>query len=470
MTDSTDRRPARVAQAGSGYAPIRPRLGMADYLVQAWRSKWLILAVAAPILALGVYLAVKTPVTYESRAVLYVSAPVPGQDVSQLAQGEREIFKTRLVAERTLSRFPLGRIYPGMRDASFQSGVAALQDSIRVTAVPDSNIVNVRVVHHDPQVAAELLNAAIAVYLQRRAEIFSDQGLTATVTEQRSFETELLQAEDAIRAFLVEHSIRDFASERATAHALHALVSGELLSVEARQKAVEAQLRRIRAQLAETPRELDLFVEDSTADRLFDLEIERNQVLVTYLPDSQRVQALEAQIADLRARLEARDPLQGTVRRGPNPTYQALEMSRNAFEAEADSLAQKQAELARQLAAVEAKLERFSGLESEWNALQRTRDTLENRVSTSIGVGDVPAVNQGHAATGTAGITIAEPATVPRTGRSAAGPVLILSILTALILSILITLLRAGSVRSFPTASAFERTTGLPVLAAIGHV
>ncbi len=470
MTDNTDRRPARVAQAGSGYAPIRPRLGMADFLVQFWRSKWLILGVAAPILALGVFVASRIPVTYESRAVLYVSAPVSGHDVSQLAQGEREIFKTRLVAERTLSRFPLNRIYPGMQGAAFQKGVDAFQDSIRVTAVPDSNIVNVGVAHPDPQTAAELLNAAIAVYLQRRAELFSDQPLTESAPEQKSVETQLLEAEDAIRAFLSDNSIRDFDGERATAQALHALVSGELLAVEARQKAVGAQVRRIRTQLAETPREQDLFVEDSTADRLLDLEIERNQALVTYLPDSQRVQTLDAQIADLRARLESRDTLQGTVRRGPNPTYQALEVSRNAFEAEADSLAQKRAELVRQLAAVEAKLARFSGLEAEWNALHRTHDVLEDRVRASAGTVATPSADQVSAMTAASGVRIAEPATVPRTGRSAALPVLLFSVLTALILAVLIALLRAGSVRSFATASAFERTTGLPILAAIGRV
>ncbi|MCR9222524.1 MAG: Wzz/FepE/Etk N-terminal domain-containing protein [Hyphomonas sp.] len=488
MTDNTDRRSDRIDQAGSGYVPIRPRLGMSDFLVQFWRSKWLILAITAPILAIGFICASNMPASFESRAVLYVASDTPGHSAYPLAQSEREILKTRLVAERTLSRFVLDRIYPGItaaqdralaqtpergttiREAAFQKGVDAFQRAIRVTAVPESNIVNVRVVHQDPQVAAELLNAAIAVYLQRRAELFSDQPLDESTVERKTVEGQLLEAEDAIRVFLRENTIRDFDSERATAQGLHALISNELFAVEARQKAVGGQLRRIRTQLTETPKEQDLFVEDSTADRLRDLEIERNQALVTYLPDSQRVQTLETQIADLRTRLEIRDTLQGTVRRGPNPTYQALEVSRNSFEGEADSLAQKRAELARQLAAVEAKLERFTGLDAEWNALQRERDLLEAKVRITAGNDSGQSAETDPAAQVAGGVKIAEPATVLRTGRSAALPIFLLSVLTALFLAAVTALLRARSANGFATPSSLQRTTGLPVLAAIGRV
>lgn len=488
MTDNTNRRSDRIDQAGWGYVPIRPRLGMSDFLVQFWRSKWLVLAITVPILVIGFVCASNAPASFESRAVLYVASDTPGQSAYQLAQSEREIIKTRLVAERTLSRFVLDRIYPGIiaaqdreidrtpergtviREAAFQRGVDAFQKAIRVTAVPESNIVNVSVLHGDPQVAAELLNAAIAVYLQRRAELFTGQPLDESTVEQKSAEGALLDAEGAIRTFLRENAIRDFESERATAQGLHALISNELFAAEARQKAVNGQLRRVRTQLTETPRELNLFVQDSTAERLLDLEIERNQALVTYLPDSQRVQALEAQIADLRARLETRDTLQGTVRRGPNPTYQALEVSRNRFEAEAESLTQKRAELARQLAAVEAKLERFTGLDAEWSALQRERDALAAKTLSTAANGPDQGVETGPVPQAAGSVKIAEPATIPRLGRSAALPIFLLSVLTALFIAAVIVLLRARSARSFATPSAFQRTTGLPVLAAIGRV
>ena len=268
--------------------------------------------------------------------------------------------------------------------------------------------------------------------------------------------------------FLSENTIRDFDSERATAQRLHAVVSGELFAVEAQQKALNGQLRRVRAQLANTPQELDLFVEDSTADRLLDLEIELNQALVTYLPESQRVQTLESQIAELRSRMESPNRLQGRVRRGPNPTYQALEISRNAFEAEADSLVQKRAELARQLAAVEDKLERFTALESEWKRLQSRRDA---RALSALSAAEEGTPFELSALAQPAGdVKIAEPATVPRTGRSAALSIYVLTVLAGLFVAAVIALLRARSMQSFATPSAFERTTGLPLLAGVGRV
>lgn len=487
MTDKVNRRPDKVALASSGYAPVRLRLGMADFLVQLWRSKWLILAFTAPILAVGVFFASNAPTQFESRAVLYVTGDGSNPGDFHSAESEREILKTRLVAERALSRFPLSRIYPRLsaaqdralsrtperttfiREGYFQKGVDAFQRGMLVIAVPDSNILDVRVSHDDPQIASELLNATIAVYLQRREELFADRPSTPEPAGQKTVEADLLDAEDAIRAFLSENTIRDFDGEFATAQGLYALISNELTKTEARQAAVRGQLRRLRTQLAETPQVLDLFVEDSTADRMFDLEIERNEALVTYLPDSQRVQTLDAQIAALRSRLETPDKLEGTVRRGLNPTYQALEVSRNKFEADADSLARERAELSRQMVAVEEKLERFTGLQSEWNRLQRARDIAAARIFSNTRPDDARDAQAGDSVPVNRSVRIAEPATLPRTGRSAALPIIFLSALVAFFLASTIALLRMRSLDSFATPSSFRRTTGLPLLAEIGR-
>ena len=68
--------------------------------------------------------------------------------------------------------------------------------------------------------------------------------------ERKRVEGELLSAEDEIRVFLTENTIRDFASERATAQALFSAITNELYSVSAEASAVNGQLDRTRAQLA----------------------------------------------------------------------------------------------------------------------------------------------------------------------------------------------------------------------------
>ncbi len=501
MTDMSDWGPTGVVQAEPGYVPARPRLAMSDFLLQLWRSKWLMILVALPIFALGLFVAFQMPKTYESRSGLYVTSGDEvrsttilgdpsfdqGPGIQEVIQGELEILQTYLVAERTLSRFLLARVYPDLAKARdkemarspqdaeaiefeyFQKGVDTFRKAFWANASPASNIIAVGVKHEDPEIAAELLNAAVAAYLNRRSELFGARPVDQLQAERKRVEGELLSAEDEIRVFLTENTIRDFASERATAQALFSAITNELYSVSAEASAVNGQLDRTRAQLAATPAEQDLYVEDSSAQRLRELEIERNQALVNYTPDSRRVQAIDRQIAELRAFLDAQEGPVGTVRRGPNPTYQALETALNGFESQAQSLTQQRAELQRQLQAVEEKLDRFTALEPEWNELQRNRELIEANIRSIAERAQREGTVAGITADAADSVKVTEPATVPIEGSSLKLPVAVLSLLFAGFTALLVGLLRTLTRQGFSTSSSFQRTTGIRVLGAVGR-
>ena len=500
MADLADWGPSGVVQADAGYAAARPRLGIADLALQLWRAKWSMILVALPLFAIGLLIAFQMPKMFESRSALYVTSGDevrsssilsdpsfdPGPGIQEVIQGELEILQTQLVAERTLSRFPLDRIYPSIaasqdRDIArsdpafkeaiefeyFQKGVAALSEDFSATASPNSNIIAVGFKHKDPQVASEILNAAMAVYLQRRAELFGSRPVDQLRAERKRIEGDLLEAEAAISTFLTDNDVRDFASERSTAQSLYSAISSELFAVQARASAVQGQLSSTRTQLAETSPDLDLYVEDSSAQRLRELEIERNQALVNYTPESRRVQAIDRQIAELRSYLEAQAGPVGTVRRGPNPTYQALETSFNTFEAEAQSLRGQRAELQRQLRAVEDKLNRFTQLEPEWNELVRNRDLIETSVRTIAEQVQREGTVAGLTAQEADSVKVTEPATVPIKGKSLKLPIAILSLLFAGFTALIFGLLRAYSRTGFSTASSLQKTVGLPVLGSV---
>ena len=501
MSDMSDWGPTGGVQAERGYVPTRPRLSASDFLLQLWRAKWLMILVGLPIFALGLLLALQMPKTYESRSGLYVTAGDemrtssllresgfdPGPGIQEVIQGELEILGTYLVAERTLSRFPLARVYPDLaaardqalsrspQDAEalefeyFQKGVDQFREDFWADTAPNSNIISVGFEHEDPALAAELLNATLAVYLNRRAALFGSRPVDQLRAERKRIEGELLKAEDAIRAFLTENTIRDFASERATAQALYSAITNELFTVSARISAVSGQLERTRAQLAGTPAQQDLYVEDSSAQRLRELEIERNQALVNYTPESRRVQAIERQIAELKAFLDAQDGPVGTVRRGPNPTFQSLETSLNTLDAETQSLTQQQSELQRQLLAVENKLDRFTGLEAEWSELQRNRDLIEANILTFAEREQREGAVAGMAAQASESVKITEPATVPIEGSSLKLPVAILALLFAGFTALLVGIGRALTRQGFATQSSLQRTTGIPVLGSVSR-
>ncbi len=502
MAETADWGPSGVIEADSGYAAARPRLSFVDLILQLWRAKWIMMLIALPIFALGLYAAFQMPKSYESRSSLYVTSGdevrsssilsnpdfAQGPDTEQVIQGELEILRTKLVAERTLSRFPMDRLYPKLAEAQaeelaktppeqveavkfeyFQKSVQGFGRNFWSSAAPNSNVISVGFKHEDPEVAAEVLTALMATYLNRRAELFGSRPVDQLTAQRKRFEGELLQAEDAIRDYLRTNNIGDFGSERSTAQGLFTAISSELSTVRARTSAIEGQLATTRTQFASTPAQLELFVEDTSAERLRDLEIERNQALVSYTPDSRRVQAIDKQIEDLRAFIAAQSGLAGTTRRGPNPTYQALESSLNTLEAEAQSLSGQRAELERQLGEIEAKLTRFSQLEPIWSELQRNRDLMESNVRAIAEREQQEGAIAGITAQAAESVKITEPPTVPIKGSSLKFPVAVLSLLlagfTALVAGLLYTFTRQG----FSTPGSLRRTTGLPVLGVIGR-
>ncbi len=484
MTDIADRNPDWVNLAGAGHVPVRARATMADFLLHFWRAKWLILIVTIPILAIGFFAASRLPVTYESQSALYYTSSGPLRSASSLGderferqigaqealQGEVQILKTRLVAERTLSRFPLNRIYPDLASADFQTGIVRFQRAFSVRAEPGSNIIKLSFTHTDSAIAAELLNAAIAVYLNRRTELFGIRPIDHSGSERKRVEGDLLEADDAIRDFLDTNAIRDFVSERSTAQGLHSLISNELSAVNARKIAVQAQLARTLTQLEETAPEQEILIENSGAERLQELQVERDQALVNYTPESRRVQAIDQQIAELETLLEVNSSHGETVSRGPNPAYQALETSRNRLEAESDSLHQQGIELARQLQAVEDKLDRFLGLESEWNELHRNRDLIEANIRILAAQEQRSQTAADFASGAGNSVKVTEPATLPGDGRSMKWPMVVFTILVAGFMALFASLLHGRSRVGYANAQAFQRATGLPVLASVARV
>lgn len=473
MTDTADWEPTGVYQADRAYASVRPRLSFADFLLQLWRAKWRMVAAAAPILVIGLLFASQLPTMYQSKATLYVAS----------SQDEVQLLRTRVVAERAISRFQISRLYPQLARAQqralqnakssdaaaameyryFQRAVARFQSSFEARVADRSNVIQVSVTHTNPEIAAELLNATIAAYINRRTELFPRGAGREEHTGRKQAEGELLDAEAAIRAFLDANNIRNFANEQATAQALQSAVSSEIVVTQSRQKAVAGRLAKTRAQMTETPRQIDLFVDDDSARRLLELEIARSQALITYTPESQRVRTIDQQISELKALLAAQDGPIGTVRRGPNPVYQALETSRNELEAEATSLSVQAAELVRQLQAVEAKLDRFGALATEWSELQRARTDLARRVDDLRQSERVTGANGMSLA---AGVKITEPATVPIQRKSMKGLVVTVTCLLALMAAVLVGFVRALSRPAFSTAGSLQRTTGLPVFGA----
>jgi len=486
--------------ADTGAMISRPKMGVVDLILQLWRAKWLMMLVFIPIFALGLAAAFMMPKTYEASSRLLVSlgdeqvfspkvgdlaaGAIPEQE--QLIQAELELLQSPVVAERVLMRIPLDAIYPDLleereailaklpsRDpaaadyAMRQIGIEAIQKNFGVGAAPKTPVIRTTFKHEDPEVAATVLNALILSYQEYRTAVYTTRRPDTFSRQRKGFEENLLDAEDDIRTFLIGNQIGDFESERLASQTLFASVTDELFKVESLISSVEGQLSTLRRQMASTEPLVDIFVEDSTDQQLLNLQLEREEALTKYKPDSRTVKAIDARIKQVTAYLDTQTGPVGTTRRGPNPVFQDMETRLSNLETDAQSLTNQRAELQRQKTQIEARQRRIADLEPQWQELQRKRDLIEaNLSSASTREIEARSLND-MAALGADNIKVLEEARPPVEGSSLKLPVAALALLFAGFTALMVGLLRAMTREGFSTARSVERTTGLPVIASV---
>ena len=489
MTDGWDMSEAHAGQAGR-----QPGRTLGDIVLGLWRAKWLMLGVFLPIFGAGLFYATTLETEYTASSRLYVTVseeyiyrPRVGDppfnnvpSAEQVIQAELEILRSPIVVERVLRRFGLRQVYPDLaeaykaappheKEAVFQRGVDDMMADFSSEESPSPQVIATRFSHPDPQRAAEVLNAIIGAYLTFRSEILTVGDAEGFASRRALFEAQLVEAEDAIQAFLSETGISDFEAERASAASLYATVNEELLRVESRARAVRGEIEVVESELARTPAELDLFVEDNTNQSLQALELEREQLLSRYTPESTPVREIDKRIAQVRDYIAAQDGEGGLVRRGPNPNFQQLEARLSALRSEDRALREQVRELRTQRRDIEARQARLNALLPRYQELQRRRSLYADNVRSFAEREIEEATLRELSAAEADNIRVIEPARAPGTGTSLKMPLALLSFLLAGLTALIAGLWSAFSRRGLGTPRSVERASGLPVLATVSR-
>ncbi|MBK8838350.1 MAG: hypothetical protein IPO30_06520 [Hyphomonadaceae bacterium] len=481
---------ATAPRAQPRVARLRPKLGLADTLLQLWRAKWLMSLVFVPILLIGVAITLLAPTKFSANTRLlvrlgqeYVFDPVIGDAAKgafpqqeEVLQAEAELARSPVIAERVIAGIGLSRLYPNFAEAKLrarngaiyevdQEALEAFAADFDVSSAPKSSILRMTFAHEDPTLAAATLNRLVTEYLKYRQEVLSGKGV-AGLTEQRDvIEGRLAASDKSVRDFLARNGLSDFDAEQAAARKQFADISDELSKVEASLREAEAKSAGLLRQMGSTPKDVDLYVETTSEQDLVKLRLEREDLLARYLPDSRVVQDADRRIAQLEGFLKSA-PAQGLRRIGPNPTWQALEADRAVQTATISALTGRSAALVVQKRAAEAQIAQLAALEPEYLRMKRDRDALANSAGTFATREQTERARSELASRSVDNISVYEAARPPTRGDSTKRMIAIAAALFGLLTALAVGLLRAWSVSSFPTASSVERTLGLRVLAA----
>ncbi len=486
----TARRPARGVNLR-----VRPKFGPVDLVLQLWRAKWLMIAVFLPIAALGVIAAatlLETKYNAHARVQIsmdrqYVYEPLVGDagrgaslEPEAVVQAEVERVWSPVILRRVVDKLGVSTLYPKLgaeiaaeRDPTkkrklIESAYKAVEAGFSAGSAPKSPVISIFFAHKDPDVAALTANTFVSEYVLYRNELAGDLGVAAFTDQLGRFNKSLETVEGNLTAFLLEHDIGDFDAERATIATLYANLQDEKFKVEAEIRDAEGRLSALNALQSTTPAEIDLYTETTGAQRLLDLQIEREDLLTRYRPDSRVVKEVDARIESMQALLSQQEG--GLRRRGPNPAFQEIQSRLAETRSNLNASRARATELGRQMAEVGNRQRQLTELLPKYQRLVRDREVLSDSARTLAEREQTKLAEAGLSQLSEDAVSIIDHALPPIEGKSMKLPAALVAILFAGFTALVAGLIYMFSRKGLSSRVSAEKTIGLPVIAAIPKV
>lgn len=469
----------------------RPQLSLADLVVHLWRQKFLIAFVTVPFVGLAIFAALMMPTKYVATSRVQVTAgaervfdPIVGQvqnavlGQEEITESEVELLYSPVIFDRVIQKLGLGVIDPKAqlamdkaapteRPLLYERSIEGLQKSFSAGAAPKNPVIRTSFQHENPQVAADVLNTIIETYLEYRADLFTSSDKSVLTRQRETLTDELSLADAAIERFLIDNRIGDFETEKTSVASNYSRITDELLQVQAQKSEVDGRLGALTAQLSLTEPTIDLYIETNYQQQLLDLRIQREGLLSTYLPNTPQVQAIDRQIENVQSLISNQGEGMGTIRRGPNDVFQALDQKRAELDADSSALKTRFEELRRQKTQIERRQLEMIRLEPQYQELLRDRAILDNQLRTLTVREGEERLKREVTMSDFDNIQILEPARPPTRGKSMKKVIAAAGLLFGGFTGLIIALIVIFSRTTMPSAGSIARTTGLPVLSSV---
>jgi uncharacterized protein involved in exopolysaccharide biosynthesis len=373
-------------------------------LTVLFKWKWVIigifLAVVVPVVAMSqtkapVYQATSKVLIKQDRTYLAVGAGTDERVLSvplsrQTINSEIQIVKSLDVLERVVRDLGLHSAANWETESPSEiRGVALnLQGAVNVTAVPDSNIIQVAVTHPSADLVKKLANEISESYQEKHAAIYRSRAAAAFFTKQATvYDAERRKAEERLQSFEVREGPEPD-KQIQEALAAYERIDRARRDVDVELAEAEQQLAVFTAELENQPQwitgDTDMILNRSVEvlqARLLQLELEKKALLQLYTPKDRRVVGKQEEIDQVQAKLAGESAyVLGRETTARNHTRAALEQSLTTARARRQALQAKQAILSEQLAQAGQVLKQLPQRSfAHWNLKQAVKNARDNR-------------------------------------------------------------------------------------------
>ncbi|MCC6136888.1 MAG: hypothetical protein IT491_16235 [Gammaproteobacteria bacterium] len=507
-----------------------PKYSVRDVLSTLFRERRLILWVFLVTFGIGAVISFKLGILYtaEARILILPSRQyVLNSDVGELTnnfgmgderiiRSETEILKNSTLVEQVIKIIGVDRLYPAIKieetpgalgrwlgqlnawlfgsdheessSLAISSSVATAEhkqlnqavvqftSKLEILPVKDASVIFLAFSHPNPALATEALNSLILGYLNFRTSVFGVSRSKIFIEQRDSFSQRFGKLEQDIEAFKLKNGISAFADQKSLLLRQQAEINNNRMDSATRFKEVEGRIEILRKQLTLIPKNIPLFVDNSTNQdsgdvaraTLVTLETRRNELLTKFNENSEFVTDMNEQIAKLKQIVAAALPKKSDSQRvGRNTLYDEINADFVKQESTVAALRAKHASLEQQFATVSSQLIQFDQMEKQFNALILERELLEKNLRIYAQKVEEALVQEEIDRQKMANVRIIESPQVPRQAKNLRKVILIFSLLAAGLIALVLAFFKDFFRQVVITPEDAERSLGLPVLMAI---
>jgi uncharacterized protein involved in exopolysaccharide biosynthesis len=228
------------------------------------------------------------------------------------------------------------------------TAVRKLGKDLKIEPISKTNVISVSYQARNPEMAAKVLKALAAAYMEKHLEVHHPTGEFKFFDQQTAqYQQGLNQAQEKLTDFTKETGVvsadleRDSALQQAAAFDSTARqAQTALLETEQRVRALQAQLQSIKPRMTTVVRNSDNpQLLEQLKSTLLNLELKRTELLTKYEPTYPLVQEVDQQIADAKAAISAEEskPIRDETT-DQNPDYQWVQAELTKAQADLSGL------------------------------------------------------------------------------------------------------------------------------------
>jgi uncharacterized protein involved in exopolysaccharide biosynthesis len=346
---------------------------------------------------------------------------------------EIEILKSQSIAERVVTSLGAKTIYPEIehedtpdKDGSAspeQKALIKFQKNLDVWGVRKSNIIAIRFEHHNPQMAAKVLNTMVKEYLERHLVVYkTPQSLDFFQRQSEILRSRLSRSEATLQALKRKHDVTELKEQQNLLLRQVADARAALNAALTEEAEIQNRIQLLATQLDSVPQNIaqgeevnqNPYLISTLETRLMELKLKEKDLLSKYTDESRLVQSVKDEIAMVEKKLNEQEAKRyDNKRSGINPVHQNLQQELLRGRADLKAVKAKIASQTDQLASYRNELDELDKIEVTYGQMKQEVEQDRQNHQLYLSKYEESRISDAMDSEKITSVSLAEPAHVP---------------------------------------------------------